>query len=255
MVTEIFGIDNTYVHYLVYLLVTLLLALLLNNSINVFRMVKTYRFQTGYFKKFPGPKSHWLFGNLGDIPAGKNFLRRIEMTKQFGSRYRLKIGPYYRQLTLSDPESIRLLLNHADPKDSLGYGFIKAWLGDGLLISKGKKWARNRRLLTPSFHFNILKPYQKIFSDSAKIMMKKWRRQLQESPDKSLEMFECVSLMTLDSLMKCIFGIDEDFQVFVLIISFLLPDVLSLLVRFFVGTLMTFIYKITKYIKVKLTLW
>ena len=40
-----------------------------------------------------------------------------------------------------------------------GYRFLLKWLGDGLLISGGQKWARNRRLITPAFHFDILKPY------------------------------------------------------------------------------------------------
>ena len=43
-------------------------------------------------------------------------------------------------------------------------------LGDGLLLSAGDKWSSHRRLLTPAFHFNILKPYMKIFTKSADIM-------------------------------------------------------------------------------------
>ena len=39
-------------------------------------------------------------------------------------------------------------------------------MGDGLLVSTGRKWARNRRLLTPAFHFDILKPYVKVFANS-----------------------------------------------------------------------------------------
>ena len=50
-----------------------------------------------------------------------------------------------------------------------GYRTLKAWLGDGLLIAGGDKWARNRRLLTPAFHFDILKPYLNVYNDSTDV--------------------------------------------------------------------------------------
>ncbi|XP_059552409.1 ultra-long-chain fatty acid omega-hydroxylase isoform X2 [Myotis daubentonii] len=97
------------------------------------------------------------------------------------------------------------------PKDDLFYGFLKPWLGDGLLLSKGEKWSRHRRLLTPAFHFDILKPYMKIFNQCTNIMHAKWRR-LAEGPVVSLDMFEHVSLMTLDSLQKCVFSYNSNCQ-------------------------------------------
>lgn len=54
----------------------------------------------------------------------------------------------------------------ADPKP-VGYDQIYRhaipWLGEGLLIAGGGKWKRSRRLLTPAFHFDILKPYMKVY--------------------------------------------------------------------------------------------
>ena len=44
-------------------------------------------------------------------------------------------------------------------------------LGEGLFTSNGKKWERSRRLLTPAFHFDVLKPYVGIYNDVAELLM------------------------------------------------------------------------------------
>ncbi|KAM6167056.1 cytochrome P450 4F3-like [Erethizon dorsatum] len=91
------------------------------------------------------------------------------------------------------------------------YRFLRPWLGDGLLLSAGDKWSRHRRMLTPAFHFNILKPYIKIFNDSTNVMHTKWQRLASEGSAR-LDMFEHISLMTLGSLQKCVFGFDSNCQ-------------------------------------------
>nr|XP_021524544.1 phylloquinone omega-hydroxylase CYP4F11 isoform X2 [Aotus nancymaae] len=93
----------------------------------------------------------------------------------------------------------------------LFYGFLKPWLGDGLLLSAGDKWSHHRRMLTPAFHFNILKPYVAIFNKSVNIMHDKWQRLASEGSAR-LDMFEHISLMTLDSLQKCVFSFDSNCQ-------------------------------------------
>ncbi|XP_075840344.1 cytochrome P450 4F6-like isoform X3 [Microtus pennsylvanicus] len=91
------------------------------------------------------------------------------------------------------------------------YGFLKPWLGDGLLVSTGEKWSHQRRLLTPAFHFDILKPYVKVFNKSVNIMHAKWQH-LTAKGSAGLDMFEHISLMTLDSLQKCVFSLDSNCQ-------------------------------------------
>ncbi|CAF96024.1 unnamed protein product, partial [Tetraodon nigroviridis] len=80
-----------------------------------------------------------------------------------------------------------------------------------LLLSNGEVWLRKRRLLTPAFHFDILKNYVAKFNTSTNTMHDKWRRLAAEGPT-HVEAFEDVTLMTLDSLLKCAFSYDSDCQ-------------------------------------------
>jgi len=85
------------------------------------------------------------------------------------------------------------------PKERFVYNLVRPFIGDGLVTSEGDKWFRMRRLLTPAFHFEILKPYVRVFQESANVLLEKWSSQ--ESAE--VELFHHVSLMTLDSVLKC----------------------------------------------------
>ncbi|XP_039723624.1 cytochrome P450 4F6-like isoform X4 [Pteropus medius] len=124
------------------------------------------------------------------------------------------IGPFYPVLRFVHPQFVAPLLQApatVTPKNMSFYDFMKPWLGDGLLLSAGDKWSHHRHLLTPAFHFEILKPYTKIFNKSADIMHAKWQHLASEGSAR-LDIFEHISLMTLDSLQKCIFSFDSNCQ-------------------------------------------
>ncbi|XP_077994249.1 cytochrome P450 4F3-like [Glandiceps talaboti] len=163
--------------------------------------------------RFPSPKRHWLFGHLHLFKNNEESLKFLESLNLPYSPARVSwAGPFLARIILFHPSTAKALLTTTAPKDELFYGFLKEWLGDGLLLSKGKKWFRNRRLLTPGFHFDILKPYVTVFNNCASTLVTKWTN-LCNSPDSNdLEMFEHISLLTLDSLLKCIFGQDSHCQ-------------------------------------------
>nr|XP_025720597.1 cytochrome P450 4F22 isoform X1 [Callorhinus ursinus]XP_025720598.1 cytochrome P450 4F22 isoform X1 [Callorhinus ursinus]XP_025720599.1 cytochrome P450 4F22 isoform X1 [Callorhinus ursinus] len=161
------------------------------------------------------PRRSWLLGHLGMyLPNETGLQDEKKVLDNMHHVILVWIGPVLPLLVLVHPDYIKPLVGASAaiaPKDDLFYGFLKPWLGDGLLLSKGDKWSRHRRLLTPAFHFDILKPYMKIFNQCTDIMHGKWRRLAQGSVV-SLDMFEHVSLMTLDSLQKCVFSYNSNCQ-------------------------------------------
>ncbi|CAI2352590.1 unnamed protein product [Caenorhabditis sp. 36 PRJEB53466] len=51
------------------------------------------------------------------------------------------------------------------------YDKLKEWIGDGLLISTNEKWRSRRKMLTQTFHFAVLKEYQKVFGAQGKVLV------------------------------------------------------------------------------------
>ncbi|XP_075393810.1 cytochrome P450 4F3-like isoform X2 [Tenrec ecaudatus] len=165
---------------------------------------------------FPQPPLRsWFLGHLGLIQSSEEGLR---YTQGLASTFRdvccWWVGPCNAVIRIFHPTFIKpVLLASAAvaPKDMVFYRFLRPWLGDGLLLSNGAKWNRHRRLLTPAFHFNILKPYVKTFNESVNIMHEKWWRLVSDGSAR-LDLFEHISLMTLDSLQKCVFSLDSRCQ-------------------------------------------
>ncbi|XP_023932769.1 cytochrome P450 4F4-like [Lingula anatina] len=159
----------------------------------------------------PSEPMHWFWGHLHLFPgmneAGLAYYRK------HGAKYpRIEKGfltPLIPIVGLKCPSAFRAILQ--EPKPSfLAYEWLKEWLGDGLLISKGKKWARNRKLLTPAFHFDILRPYIQVYNEGADKLLHKMSQYAETG--EHLELFSNISLATLDILLCCAFSYENDIQ-------------------------------------------
>ena len=168
-------------------------------------------------KAFPLEKPHWLYGHLKVHPGSNHegLMTHLEWTRKHPRYFVLMIGPLRAALFLNHPETVRLMLHTAEPKNVVGgggYSLLSPWIGDGLLLSSGQKWFRNRKLLTPGFHFDVLKPYVQIVSSCTDVMLDKFEAAANTAPGRSQEIYAPVSLCTLDIILKCAFSTTKPIQ-------------------------------------------
>ncbi|KAJ8683823.1 hypothetical protein QAD02_019615 [Eretmocerus hayati] len=69
-------------------------------------------------------------------------------------------------VVIRHPDDIEILFSSQSAiTKGFFYDFLHPWLQSGLLTSTGSLWHQRRKLLTPAFHFSILKKYMEITSD------------------------------------------------------------------------------------------
>ncbi|NXH62002.1 CP4B1 protein, partial [Rhabdornis inornatus] len=159
---------------------------------------------------FPGPPKHWLHGH-NHLMHSENILQQVvSWGEEYPYAFPRWSGPFLPSLIIHHPEYAKIMLGRPDPKATVPYKFLLPWIGKGLLVLEGSKWFQHRKMLTPAFHYDVLKSYVTLMSDSVKVMLDKWDKRITER--KSVELFQDVSLMTLDSIMKCAFSFNSDCQ-------------------------------------------
>jgi cytochrome P450 len=177
-----------------------------------------FRKQLGCFRRIPlGTKTyHWFWGSIHEFPGlnEKGLAWMVDRAASIKEGYAVGwFGPFVPTLNLFHPNSVKAILKTSEPKPlSFGpYSYIHPWLGEGLLLTGGKKWYRNRRLLTPAFHFDILRPYVEVNNRCTDIFLNKLEEFSEQN--KYFEVFTNISQLTLDVILRCAFRYENDCQV------------------------------------------
>uniref|UniRef100_A0A8C9EPE7 Uncharacterized protein n=1 Tax=Pavo cristatus TaxID=9049 RepID=A0A8C9EPE7_PAVCR len=174
--------------------VVLQLSVVLGVIFVLLKVVKFYQKRKKILKAleaFPGPPAHWLYGHNRLITGDKILDLVVSLGEEYPYAFPRWFGPVLPSLVVHHPEYAKTILGRG---------------GKGLLVLSGTKWFQHRKLLTPAFHYDVLKSYVSLMSDSVKVMLDKWEKK------KSVELFEDVSLMALDSIMKCAFSYNTNCQ-------------------------------------------
>lgn len=84
------------------------------------------------------------------------------------------------------------------------YKMLHPWLGTGLLTSHGPKWKSRRKLLTHSFHFDILKDFMPAFDEQSKILVSILKKRTDEE---WIDIVNPITLCSLDIISETTLGV------------------------------------------------
>lgn len=138
-----------------------------------------------------------------------------ELFKEYGDIVRVKSKTRRNDTYLiNNPEYIKhiLLKNHQNYKKGVGFERVKMLLGNGIIVSDGPFWRKQRRLIQPAFSKAMIEAQVEMIQQCNIERMAKWSELLSESDHHSAEIdisYEASDL-ALDIVLRVLFSDDVD---------------------------------------------
>jgi cytochrome P450 len=150
----------------------------------------------------PGPKGHWLSGNLPDFRRGRlAFLD--DCFQKYGDVVSFRLGPR-RMVLLNHPDLVEDVLVTQNRKfiKHFALRMTRLTLGNGLLTSEGDFWRRQRRLAQPAFHRERVASYAGAMVTFAERLLNTWEDgQVRDAQEDMMR-------LTLEIVAKTLFDAD-----------------------------------------------
>nr|BAV93942.1 cytochrome P450 4GL1v2 [Chamberlinius hualienensis] len=160
--------------------------------------------------KIPGPKGIPIFGVTWKMLTSRENIAKASraLLEPYGKYpvVRLWAGPF-PVILLTKAESAKVLLSSNKHSDkAIFYRYLMNWIGDGLLTSTGHKWQQRRKLITPSFHFQILENFLLVMNEQSKILVQVLEKQSQQNVNSDFDIYPLISRCTLDIICETAMG-------------------------------------------------
>nr|XP_002123140.1 cytochrome P450 4V2 [Ciona intestinalis] len=108
-------------------------------------------------------------------------------------------------MVVCHPEAAEVVLRSSKHMEkSYLYKFLHPWLGTGLLTSGGEKWKQRRRLITPSFHFNILQDFLEVMNEESGKLINNLKKKLKSGV--KVDVGKAVTMCALDIICETAMG-------------------------------------------------
>jgi cytochrome P450 len=153
----------------------------------------------------PGPRGHWLLGSMPNfLEDSLGYLRRIAQDYGDVVRYRVAHMTWYQ---VNHPDGIARILqenNRNYGKGALTLGILRPVAGNGLFLSEGEFWLRQRRLMQPTFHHKHVAAFCTMIVDTTQAMLARWEAHLSSS--QPLDIMQEMSGLTLEIVSRALFS-------------------------------------------------
>jgi len=150
----------------------------------------------------PGPKGYPVFGSVFE-PKGDTITYLTKCAREYGDIV------FFRFLGVpacfvNKPEHIEsvLVTQNSNFVKSKDYRAMRRVLGNGLLLSEGDFWRRQRKLIQSAFHQGRSAAYAEVMIAHTQRMLASW------SDGQSLDMHEAMMRLTLGIVAKTLFDAD-----------------------------------------------
>ncbi|KAJ8735683.1 hypothetical protein PYW07_007303 [Mythimna separata] len=155
-------------------------------------------------RKIPGPEDTFVLGNAPALMRSSVDLMKLarSLAKENSGIYRLWVYPL-GAVNIYNPDDVETIVSNMKYNEkSEIYKVLRPWLRDGLLVSKGSKWQERRKILTPTFHFNILRQFCQVLEDNSQ----RFVESLNEMTGRPIDVVPIISEFTLNSICETAMG-------------------------------------------------
>jgi cytochrome P450 len=147
-----------------------------------------------------------------DVGSTEDSLDRMrELYAVHGDAYRIYApGRQSHTWVFNHPDDVKRILvtNHRNYVRGVGFDRIKILLGNGIIVSEGEFWKRQRRLIQPSFHRRVLARFGTIIAEANDRCLERWSAIAARG--EPLNITDDMSVLTLEIMLRAIFGSDLD---------------------------------------------
>jgi cytochrome P450 len=133
---------------------------------------------TALARQAPGIKQRFRLP-YGELPRARRDPLGFycEMQRRYGDVFRWDVGSFAVHL-FSHPDHVKHVLhdNHKNYPRSMFYNLVRLVTGEGLVVSEGEFWRRQRRLAQPAFHRQRIAVAAKLMTKETARMLDRWQQ-------------------------------------------------------------------------------